>query len=76
MCSCTTSAVSITCTQCYRCISSSLAPAQKDVIMAILANYDADNLSSEDARNIMMNFFSQGIEICDELMIFISELGF
>ncbi len=76
MISSTTSAVSITSMQSYSSAQTSLTSAQKETVSDILSNYDADNLSDEDALSIIESFASEGIQPSDELMSMMSELGF
>ncbi len=62
--------------QSYSSNQTSMTTAQKDFVTDTLSQYDADNLSDEDALSIIESFSSQGIQPSDELMSMMSDLGF
>ncbi len=56
--------------------SSSTSSSQSDTISSILAEYDASNLSENDAKSIVSAFQEAGIEPSEELVNAMAEAGF
>lgn len=56
--------------------SQSSTSSQEDTISSILANYDANNLSEDDAKNIVSAFKDAGIEPSSELESAMEAAGF
>lgn len=56
--------------------SSTLSSSQQETISSVLENYDADNLTAEDAQSIVAAFKEAGIEPGSELESALEEEGF
>jgi hypothetical protein len=56
--------------------NSPISSSQEDTISSILSNYDASNLSENDAQSIVAAFQDAGIEPSEELVSAMEEAGF
>jgi hypothetical protein len=56
--------------------STTLTTSQKELISSVLEEYDADNLSAEDAQSIVSSFQDAGIVASSDLEAAMEEAGF